>query len=112
MTTVGATYQFAPEVVAFDPRNGFAPGGGLSNYFPRPAYQNPVVPKYLASLRGEFDGLYNRHGRAYPDIAAQGEAFVTIWNGSSLLFSVSFRLILTTAPCFRHKLDTPTRTCS
>ena len=27
-------------------------------------------------------GLFNTSGRAYPDIAAQGQRFITIWNGS------------------------------
>ena len=83
VTSVGATKNFNPEVAAFDPRNNFASGGGFSNYFTRPAYQDAgnVVTNYISTLGGEFDGLYNKSGRAYPDIAAQGQAFVTIWNG-------------------------------
>ena len=84
VTSVGATKNFDPEVVAFDSRNGFSSGGGFSNYFPRPTYQNDndVVKNYISSLGGEFDGLYNKAGRGYPDIAAQGQRFVTIWNGT------------------------------
>jgi len=84
VTTVGGTRNY-PEVVAFDPRNGYASGSGFSNYFPRPSYQNEVVPPYIASLNGQFDGLYNQSGRAYPDIAAQSYRFVTIWNGTILV---------------------------
>lgn len=85
VTSVGATKNFNPEVAAFDPRNNFASGGGFSNYFPRPAYQNTVVPGYISSLGTQFSGLYNKTGRGYPDIAAQGQRFVTIWNGTVVL---------------------------
>lgn len=87
VTTVGATYKFNPEVVAYDGRfdPAFASGGGFSNYFPRPAYQDKVVPEYIASLDGEFAEYYNKSGRGYPDVAAQGVNFTTIWNGSLLL---------------------------
>ena len=85
VTTVGATHEISPEVVAFDPSNGFASGGGFSNYFPRPAYQNKVVPPYIAGLKGEFAGYFNASGRGYPDVAAQGQRFITIWNGKVLL---------------------------
>ena len=83
VTSVGATKGFNPEVAAFDPRNSFASGGGFSRYFPRPHFQNDgdVVQKYIKGLNGKFDGFFNVSGRAYPDIAAQGQSVVTIWNG-------------------------------
>ena len=85
VTSVGATKNFNPEVAAYDERNDFASGGGFSNYFPRPDYQNnnDVVRNYISSLGGEFDGLYNKEGRGYPDISAQGQQFATIWNGTT-----------------------------
>lgn len=85
ITSVGATVRFAPEVVAFDPANGFASGGGFSSYFARPSYQDKVVPAYLASLNGKDAAYFNASGRGYPDIAAQGTRFVTVWNGSQVL---------------------------
>ncbi|KAE8445914.1 hypothetical protein EG329_012693 [Mollisiaceae sp. DMI_Dod_QoI] len=81
VTAVGGT-KFIPEVVAYDARNGYASGGGFSQYFSQPAYQADVVDDYVDSLNGTFAGLYNPKGRAYPDIAAQGYRFVTIWNGT------------------------------
>ncbi|KAI4160428.1 MAG: hypothetical protein LQ342_005752 [Letrouitia transgressa] len=84
VTSIGATKNFNPEVAAFDPRNGFVSGGGFSNYFPRPAYQDGIVPPYVQSLNGAYKGLYNPQGRAYPDIAAQGQAFQTVWNGTDV----------------------------
>ena len=37
---------------------------------------------YINSLGGEFNGLYNKTGRGYPDISAQGYHFLTVWNGT------------------------------
>jgi len=81
ITSVGGT-KFIPEVVATDSRNGYVSGGGFSNYFPRPDYQDSVVPDYVKSLGTQFSGLYNTTGRGYPDIAAQSYHFATIWNGT------------------------------
>lgn len=85
VTSVGATHAFSPEVVAFDAHNGFASGGGFSSLFPRPAYQNGVVDAYVQSLDGDFAPYFNAAGRGYPDIAAQGQRFVTVWNGTQVL---------------------------
>ena len=85
VTSVGATKNVNPEVVAFDAANGFASGGGFSSYFSRPKYQDNVVPQYIKSLNGEFAPYFNASGRGYPDIAAQGQRYITIWNGTQLL---------------------------
>ncbi|POR31940.1 Uncharacterized protein TPAR_07845 [Tolypocladium paradoxum] len=82
-TSVGATRGLAPAVVAYNDRNGFVSGGGFSEYFPRPSYQNGVVESYLSRLGGMHQGLYNAGGRAYPDVAAMGYSIVTIWNGTT-----------------------------
>ena len=71
-----------PEIVAHDPKNNFSSGGGFSNYFPRPSYQDTVVTAYIDKLDAQFEGLFNTSGRGYPDIAAQGFHFLTIWNGT------------------------------
>ncbi|THV45499.1 hypothetical protein BGAL_0482g00140 [Botrytis galanthina] len=90
ITSVGATKFFEPEVAAYratgiDPINGVYHGGwstgaGFSNYFARPSYQEKVVSAYVKKLNGTFDGLYNKTGRAYPDISAQGFYFAYVWN--------------------------------
>jgi tripeptidyl-peptidase I len=84
ITSVGGTKNFGPEVAAFDPRNNFASGGGFSNYFVRPSYQDDAVSGYLKILGTQFAGLYNKSGRAYPDIAAQSQSFITVWNGTTV----------------------------
>lgn len=50
-------------------------GGGFSNYFATPDYQADVVSSYVDSLGSEYAGLYNKTGRGYPDVAAQGVNF-------------------------------------
>ena len=81
ITSVGATKNFNPEVAANDTSNGFTSGGGFSNYFARPSYQDTIVSAYIASLNGEYAGLYNTSGRGYPDISAQGQRFAVVYDG-------------------------------
>lgn len=69
MTSVGATEGLNPEVAA-----SFS-SGGFSDVFPRPAYQDVVVGKYLDSLGDTYQGRYNSSGRAYPDVSAHGVDF-------------------------------------
>lgn len=85
VTGVGATMDFSPEVSAYrnTPGRGFySSGSGFSEYFPRPSYQDAVVPAYVKSMNGEHTGLFNPLGRGYPDIAAQGLYFKYVWNGT------------------------------
>ncbi|KAF2839525.1 tripeptidyl-peptidase 1 precursor [Patellaria atrata CBS 101060] len=91
VTSIGATHEFQPEVAAFRPqetrpdgtiREIYASGSGFSDLFPMPKYQKTVVTKYIKSLNGLHDGLYNKAGRGYPDISAQGQYFAYVWNGT------------------------------
>ncbi|KAK6392809.1 hypothetical protein LTR65_002890 [Meristemomyces frigidus] len=85
VTSVGATAHYNPEVAVYDDHfsSPFTSGGGFSNYFPRPAYQDASVPAYLSKYVGEnYAGFYNPAGRAVPDLAAQGSNFTIYWNGS------------------------------
>ncbi|KAH9058176.1 subtilisin-like protein [Lactarius vividus] len=66
LTTVGGTKDYDPEVAA--PLSG----GGFSNYFPRPAYQDVAVSAFL-----ERQGTHPE-GRGIPDIAAQALKFITV----------------------------------
>ena len=90
-TSVGATRlssnpnEEGEEIVAYNNLNGFVSGGGFSKYFPRPSYQNShgVIDTYLSRHVGDdtYAGLFNRGGRAYPDVAAQGYRRVIVWSG-------------------------------
>ncbi|KAG1891976.1 peptidase S8/S53 domain-containing protein [Suillus subluteus] len=75
VTVVGGTINI-PETAA-----NFS-GGGFSNYFRRPSYQDDAVLAYLATLApGTYKGLYNSTGRAYPDVSSQAVNFLTIYQG-------------------------------
>lgn len=78
VTSIGATANFTPETAV----TRFASGAGFSNYFAQPEYQASTVNKYIASLNGTYDGLYNKSGRAYPDISAQGNLDVIVYAGN------------------------------
>ncbi|KAH9009020.1 subtilisin-like protein [Lactarius deliciosus] len=65
VTVVGGTTDYVPEVAA-----EFS-GGGFSDYFERPTYQEEAVSTFLRDLGGRYQGLYNASGRGFPDIAAQ-----------------------------------------
>lgn len=86
VTAVGGTRDIPVEVVTFDETNSLVSGGGLSNYFPRPKYQDEVVERYLGEIGSLHEGLYNRTGRAYPDLAAQGYRYQIVYAGMTISF--------------------------
>ncbi|KAH8980588.1 subtilisin-like protein [Lactarius hatsudake] len=65
LTAVGGTTDYDPEVAA--PLSG----GGFSDYFQRPVYQDAAVSAFLEHQGTQYAGLYNPEGRGIPDIAAQ-----------------------------------------
>ncbi|KAF8269941.1 peptidase S8/S53 domain-containing protein, partial [Lactarius quietus] len=76
VTTVGGTMDI-PEVA--QPQSG----GGFSQYFWRPMYQNGAVLPFLQNLGNQYAGLYNAMGRAVPDIASLAEG-VRVFIGEEL----------------------------
>lgn len=75
--------------------------GGFSNYFARPSYQaaavatwfayhDPGYPTYLANMNasniGEGGGIYNKAGRAVPDVAANAANMVLYVGGEPAKF--------------------------
>lgn len=73
----------------------FSSAGGFSNYFPQPEYQKKAVEKYFKDAKLTYpyyselevnlnttNGLYNRIGRAYPDVSANGAVFPAYTGGS------------------------------
>ncbi|KAH9163164.1 subtilisin-like protein [Lactarius sanguifluus] len=69
LTAVGGTTDYGPEVAA--PLSG----GGFSDHFPRPVYQDVAVSAFLERQGTQYAGLYNPAGRGIPDIAAQALTF-------------------------------------
>lgn len=59
-------------------------GAGFSNIFPRPAYQTPHIPTYLATHNTSHlhPGFFNPHGRAYPDISLLAVDYLSQSNGA------------------------------
>ena len=96
MTAVGGTY-LVPETT-----NALS-GGGFSDYFERPSYQDAAVKDYLLELGSTYKGLhfpptyllsllilnrlslagmYNASGRGFPDISAQSHNFKVVVGGA------------------------------
>ncbi|KAJ7152465.1 subtilisin-like protein [Mycena filopes] len=84
VTVVGGTIGLAPEKAA-----PFT-GGGLSDFFPAPAYQSAAIAGFLETIPSDFAGVFNKTGRGFPDVAAQAWNFDIILNGSPhLVFGTS-----------------------
>ncbi|KUM56310.1 hypothetical protein ACN42_g10903 [Penicillium freii] len=105
VTSVGGTMLYADQTVK-DAESvmhadlggtsaNFTSAGGFSNYFPQPEYQKKAVEKYFKDAKLTYPyyselevnvnttkGLYNRIGRAYPDVSANGAVFPAYTNGS------------------------------
>ncbi|KAF2166994.1 hypothetical protein M409DRAFT_34379, partial [Zasmidium cellare ATCC 36951] len=58
-------------------------GGGFSNYFTMPSYQQSAVQGYINGLNGEYNGMYNASGRAFPDVAAHSDTWEIYVNGQT-----------------------------
>ncbi|KAJ7731960.1 peptidase S8/S53 domain-containing protein [Mycena olivaceomarginata] len=75
---VGGTMSI-PEVAA-----SFS-GGGFSDYFPRPAYQDKSVNTYLGKLHhGTYDSLFNCFGWGILDVSVQARKFQIVWQGQCI----------------------------
>ncbi|KIK70213.1 hypothetical protein GYMLUDRAFT_152126 [Collybiopsis luxurians FD-317 M1] len=73
LTSVGATTGVTETSASFS-------SGGFSAIFARPSYQSSAVSTYLSALGSTNSGKFTSTGRAFPDVAAQGEN-VEIVNG-------------------------------
>lgn len=58
-------------------------GGGFSNHYPMPAYQEAAVNKYLNSPVAPASHYFNASGRAYPDVAAFATNFEIVVGGGT-----------------------------
>eukprot|EP00753_Platysulcus_tardus_P005849 PLAT13725.4.p1 GENE.PLAT13725.4~~PLAT13725.4.p1 ORF type:complete len:551 (-),score=292.13 PLAT13725.4:810-2462(-) len=57
-------------------------GGGFSNYFGRPAYQDAAAKHYFATASNlPSSNLYNASGAGFPDVAAQSEGYPVVVDG-------------------------------
>jgi len=101
LTVAGATYLPPGGNAAKDEEiavTRFPSGGGFSNIYPRPSYQDQQVGTYLNDHTPPYKtyntsgtnnpaanvtngGIYNVAGRGYPDISAVGDNVVVVVNG-------------------------------
>ncbi|CAM1500639.1 Fc.00g098010.m01.CDS01 [Cosmosporella sp. VM-42] len=75
VTSVGGTESNSPEVATY------LSGGGFSEYWSRPNWQDKAIDKYLRKYGDEWKGYYNKNGRAYPDVAALASGHQIINHG-------------------------------
>ncbi len=75
VTSVGGTYKVESELAA-----PFSPGG-FSDRFRKASYRRAAVGGCLDFLGDKWKGLFNPHGRGFPDASAQGVAFHIIDQG-------------------------------
>ncbi|XP_028908370.1 tripeptidyl-peptidase 1 [Ornithorhynchus anatinus] len=81
ITAVGGT-SFRNPFRVTDEVADYISGGGFSNAFPRPAYQEEAVSKFLhSSTRLPPSHYFNASGRAYPDVAALSDGYWVVSNG-------------------------------
>ncbi|KAJ4351604.1 uncharacterized protein N0V89_006947 [Didymosphaeria variabile] len=97
VTTVGGTTGNSPESA------WSSGGGGFSEVFGRPDYQNATVNKWLTTdtTHSAVTNYFNSSGRAYPDISAQATNFVIIASGSAQSVSGTSCSAPTTAGIFQ-----------
>jgi tripeptidyl-peptidase-1 len=68
VTSVGST-RYLNETATF-----FS-SGGFSDYWKRPSYQDDAVKAYFHHLGEKNKPYFNRHGRGFPDVSAQGVGY-------------------------------------
>lgn len=89
VTAVGAT-QVNPNSTVFEPEAAceqvIFSGGGFSDVFARPSYQNKAVEAFLKNHPPPYSSaVYNTSkSRAYPDLSANGANYVVAVDGSKL----------------------------
>jgi tripeptidyl-peptidase-1 len=94
VTTVGATQLASDgtqtyEVVCSAKEGGvITSGGGFSDIYSRPAWQDAAVKGYLKAGAGvPKPSFFNASGRAYPDITALGSRFLVFVDGAQVELS-------------------------
>lgn len=83
VTVIGGTALSSPE------QAWPSSGGGFSNYFVRPAYQDTIISTFLTELGSTNAGRFNATSRAYPDIAAKADNFLIWADGISAINGTS-----------------------
>lgn len=78
VTAVGGTTGTDPETGAH------LSGGGFSDYWQRPSWQDAAVHGYLSSgVALPSSGAFNHSGAGFPDVSAQAEGFTIVAGGQT-----------------------------
>lgn len=98
----------------------FSSAGGFSNLFAVPDYQKATLANYFAKHNPPYEsysqfapdfntvkGVYNRIGRAFPDVSANGASFASFLNGKVVHFYGSSLA----SPLFASVLTLVSATC-
>ncbi|KAF5627982.1 tripeptidyl-peptidase 1 precursor [Fusarium sp. NRRL 52700] len=84
VTSVGGTESNSPERAWLDTEYDQSGGGGFSDLFSRPAYQDKVVQDYLKKNEKkwkQWKSYINKDGRAFPDVSALASGHQVMVNG-------------------------------
>jgi tripeptidyl-peptidase-1 len=76
----------APEVAVVS--GDFTSGGGFSNFFARPSYQDSAVNSYFGKNAPPINppaNVYNATGRGFPEVSANGLNTMTILGSEQVL---------------------------
>lgn len=96
MSLVGATQLLGEDVCdgeravsdpSADGTTDYYSGGGFSNVFPLPKYQEKAVTHFMSKYAPNYGpNVYNDTGKArgFPDVAAAGLNVATVFNGEAL----------------------------
>ncbi len=58
---------------------GWTSGGGISNYFQRPKWQDKVANEYFSSnVTKPTQSMYNKNGRIYPDVSLVAHNYLVV----------------------------------
>ncbi|KAF2793075.1 subtilisin-like protein [Melanomma pulvis-pyrius CBS 109.77] len=68
VTSVGSTRYLNETATYFS-------SGGFSDYWKRPSYQDDAIKGYFHHLGEANKPYFNRHGRGFPDVSAQGYGY-------------------------------------
>jgi len=81
ITSVGGTEMSGVIENGKEICNGLS-GGGFSNVYPQPSYQQSAVQGYIKSMGSKLPAqhYWNATGRAYPDVAALSSNFLIVVN--------------------------------
>merc|ERR1712176_1598004 len=60
-------------------------GGGFSNYWKRPSFQDAAIEAYFSNptIRYPEASLYNNTGAGFPDVAAQATDYTVVFDGKA-----------------------------